>query len=283
MEEDGSLDTQSYLLQYKLAIAGERGAGSMMLSVLAKGRGARTSKIAAAIAASSAGATFWYRLSDQQQQEEDEREDLVREQFQQRSNLTYNIKKLLPPLSSRDAIVQCDNGALMVAPPSSSPFRKLGLRRSATVQRLEEAATTEDRLEDKYHVHWRVPLGQGAFGAVFSAVHRETGQKVAVKQINKRMTSLPSFQREMDALLLLRESGGHPHICSMHENFDEGDYYFIVMDLISGSEMFDRLCNAGPYSEADAARHIQEAASALDFLHGIGVVHCKFAVVVAFF
>jgi serine/threonine protein kinase len=40
-----------------------------------------------------------------------------------------------------------------------------------------------------------------------------------------------------------------------------------------GGEMFDQLCSRGAYSEADAARLIREVASALAFLHGIGIVH----------
>jgi serine/threonine protein kinase len=37
--------------------------------------------------------------------------------------------------------------------------------------------------------------------------------------------------------------------------------------------VFDHLVNHGAYSEADAARLVREVASALDFLHGIGIVH----------
>ena len=42
---------------------------------------------------------------------------------------------------------------------------------------------------------------------------------------------------------------------------------------VSGGEMFDHLVAVGAYSEADAARLLREVASALAFLHGIGVVH----------
>ncbi|KAL9187727.1 hypothetical protein ACHAXT_006105 [Thalassiosira profunda] len=77
----------------------------------------------------------------------------------------------------------------------------------------------------------------------------------------------------MEALLRIQKWGGHPHICALREHFDEGGYYFLILDLIEGGEMFDHLVNAGAYSEADAARLVREVASALDFLHGIGVVH----------
>jgi serine/threonine protein kinase len=45
------------------------------------------------------------------------------------------------------------------------------------------------------------------------------------------------------------------------------------MDLITGGELFDHLSNDGAYSEADAARLVFEIASALAFMHGVGVIH----------
>ena len=96
---------------------------------------------------------------------------------------------------------------------------------------------------------------------------------MAVKKIGKNFTDDVSFQREMNALLHLRKNGGHPNIYSLRENFNEGNYYILVFDLVSGGEMFDHLIRQGAYSEADAARLVREVASALSFLHGIGCVH----------
>ena len=60
---------------------------------------------------------------------------------------------------------------------------------------------------------------------------------------------------------------------ALRENFEEGPYYYLVLDLVSGGEMFDHLSQQGPYSEADAARLVREVASALAFRHGVGLVH----------
>lgn len=128
-------------------------------------------------------------------------------------------------------------------------------------------------LKERYKVDWKNPLGQGSFGCVYNATDRKTGERVAVKKISKTLTDNVAFQREMDALLHLRQAGGHPNICGLRENFDEGGFYYLVLDHISGGEMFETLCSQGAYSEADAARLIREAACALDFCHGIEVVH----------
>ena len=149
---------------------------------------------------------------------------------------------------------------------------RFNLRRHQTMQMLSETSTAAT-LKSRYDVDWDNPLGEGAFGAVYLATNRETGQKYALKKISKRLTNKASFMQEIDALMHIRESGGHPNICRLRENFDEGGYYYLVLDLISGGELFDQLARSGPYSEADAARLVREVASALAYLHGVGIVH----------
>jgi serine/threonine protein kinase len=167
----------------------------------------------------------------------------------------------IAPINTR-----CDEFRRVPPPPSSR------LRKRKTVEMFEHTAS-EGSLESKYSVQWQKPLAEGAFGVVYQATNLETGEEVAVKKISKQLTDHAGFQREMDALMHLRENGGHPNICGLRENFDEDGYYYVVLDLITGGEMFDHLISKGAYSEADAARLIREIASALAFLHGIGVVH----------
>jgi serine/threonine protein kinase len=147
-----------------------------------------------------------------------------------------------------------------------------GLRRHRTIEQMEKTASKET-LQSRYAVKWREALGEGSFGVVYPATDRKTGEIVAVKKISKELTDNAAFQREMDALMHLRQTGGHPNICGLRENFEEGDSYYLVMDLVTGGEMFDKLCEKGAYSEADAARLVREVCSALAYLHGIGIVH----------
>lgn len=61
-------------------------------------------------------------------------------------------------------------------------------------------------------------------------------------------------------------------LCHPTDMYEDEDYYYLILDLVSGGEMFDHLINFGAYSEADAARLMYEIASALAFMHGVGVV-----------
>ena len=203
------------------------------------------------------------------------------------SHPSHLFASLLPQGTHTTTTTSCDNGngTFLEPPPepssssssvkkssTNSRFKRLA-RRKMTIQKMHSTSTRNATLEERYDVDLDHPLGEGAFGAVYTAHHRVTNEKVAVKKIPKQFTSDMNFQREMEALLHIRAAGGHPNICGLRENFDQGNFYYLVLDLVSGGEMFDHLCLQGAYSEADAARLVREVASALAFCHGIGLVH----------
>lgn len=74
-------------------------------------------------------------------------------------------------------------------------------------------------------------------------------------------------------MLRIFDNGGHPNISGLRDMYEDHTHFYLILDLVSGGEMFEHLINYGAYSEADAARLMHEVASALAFLHGVGVVH----------
>ena len=157
---------------------------------------------------------------------------------------------------------------LHLAPPSIAACEGgTKFHRRQTLRWFDETATKKS-LASRYNVDWNNPLGEGGFGSVYLCTDRETGEKCALKKIPKQFTDKEAFQKEIDALLHVRESGSHPNICQLKENFDEGGMYYLALDLISGGELFDHLAQNGQYSELDAARLVREVASALAFIHG---------------
>ena len=160
-----------------------------------------------------------------------------------------------------------------IQPTLSQQSRVAALNRRATIRLLNESSNPIQSMHSKYRTNWTNPIGEGAFGAVYKATDRKTGDRVAMKKIPKKLTSDTSFQNEVNALVQVRNNGGHPHICSLKEIYEDGRYYYMVLDLVSGGEMFEHLITLGAYSEADASRLVKEVAAALSFLHGIGIVH----------
>ena len=120
---------------------------------------------------------------------------------------------------------------------SSDPQRRrFAIQRSRTLRVLSNTAK-KHTLSSLYHVDWdQQPIGSGAFGHVLLATHKQSGDRVALKRIPKKLASREDFQREMEALLRIQKWGGHPHICALREHFDEGGYYYLILDLIEGGE-----------------------------------------------
>lgn len=109
-------------------------------------------------------------------------------------------------------------------------------------------------LTAKYNVDWKTVLGEGAYGSVHPARLRATGEKVALKKISRHYTNASGFKTETDALLRIFDNGGHPNISGLRDMYEDHNFYFLILDLVSGGEMFEHLISFGAYSENDAAR-----------------------------
>lgn len=155
--------------------------------------------------------------------------------------------------SLQNASCASSSSASVLTEQQQQQRRRQLLRSRQTVRKMEEDSSS-DLLTDRYNVNWKQPLGEGSFGVVYLGIDKRSGERVAVKKISKKYTGAHDLQREMHALLYLRDAGGHPNICSLRENFSEDGYYYLILDLIEGCEMFDHLVSQGAYSEADAAR-----------------------------
>lgn len=167
---------------------------------------------------------------------------------------------------------QCEHSSATSFHSGLMPDHDLRLQRAATSRRMA-AEKTRQTFFSLYEVDFDNPLGSGSYGDVYLCRERATREAFALKKIPKEFTEDAEFQREMNALLQIRAHGGHPNICMLRENFDEVDDYLLVLDLVDGGEVFEHLIQHGAYSEADASRLLRQVASALDFIHGIGVVH----------
>ena len=73
--------------------------------------------------------------------------------------------------------------------------------------------------------------------------------------------------------IILMKILDHPNIIKLYEVY-EGEYHiYLVMELLKGGELFDRIVKKGINKEKDACIIIVRLLSALEYLHGLGIMH----------
>ncbi len=114
-------------------------------------------------------------------------------------------------------------------------------------------------------------LGQGAFGKVKLAT-AEDGTMWAVKIVNRKSLSASdaeSLKLEMQILCKVN----HKNVVLTKEIFDSHDSVYIVMECMSGGELFDRIVEKEFYSEREARTAFWDCCRAVEYCHSRGVVH----------
>ena len=113
-------------------------------------------------------------------------------------------------------------------------------------------------------------IGAGGMGEVYKARDTRLERTVAVKVLRSQMASSPRvrqrFEREAKTISQL----SHPHICALYDVGREGEIEYLVMELLEGETLADRLTK-GPLPLEQTLRYGVEIAEALDKAHRQGM------------
>ncbi|CAH2295275.1 serine threonine- kinase Chk2 [Pelobates cultripes] len=121
-------------------------------------------------------------------------------------------------------------------------------------------------------------IGSGACGEVKLAFEKSTCKKVAVKIINKRKFMLSNsgdYERPIafDTEIEILKKLNHPCIIRIENFFDSEDFYYIVLELMEGGELFDRVVTSVRLKESTAKLYFYQMLLAVQYLHENGVIH----------
>jgi calcium/calmodulin-dependent protein kinase I len=115
-------------------------------------------------------------------------------------------------------------------------------------------------------------IGEGAFGIVYKATKKDTGETYAIKSIDKStlgQEELSNLHLEIDIISQV----DHPNIVRAFEFYDEPKHLHVVMEVMVGGELFERIVEKDHYSEQEAALTIRPVIDAIKYCHELNIVH----------
>ncbi|XP_027191011.1 serine/threonine-protein kinase SRK2E isoform X2 [Cicer arietinum] len=112
-------------------------------------------------------------------------------------------------------------------------------------------------------------IGSGNFGVARLMRDKQTDELVAVKYIERGEKIDENVQRE----IINHRSLRHPNIVRFKEVILTPTHLAIVMEYASGGELFERICNAGRFSEDEARFFFQQLISGVSYCHTMQVCH----------
>jgi serine/threonine protein kinase/DNA-binding NarL/FixJ family response regulator len=116
-------------------------------------------------------------------------------------------------------------------------------------------------------------LGAGGMGTVYKAIHRRMKRVVAVKvlarSVSQNASFLGRFQREVEAVARLN----HPNVVQAFDADECEAGQYLVMEYVAGSDLASAVNDFGPMPVREAVDCLLQAARALDYAHGQGIVH----------
>ncbi|KAK8629250.1 hypothetical protein V6N13_078100 [Hibiscus sabdariffa] len=116
-------------------------------------------------------------------------------------------------------------------------------------------------------------LGEGSFAKVKFARNIETGENVAIKIVDKEKVMkhkmIGQIKREISTMKLIR----HPNVIRMYEVMASKTKIYIVLEFVTGGELFDKIASRGRFKEEEARKYFQQLINAVDYCHSRGAYH----------
>lgn len=116
-------------------------------------------------------------------------------------------------------------------------------------------------------------IGEGTFAKVKFAQNMESGESVALKVLDKaaifRHKMVDQIKREICVMKLVR----HPNIVRLHEVLASRTKIYIILEFVTGGELFDKIVHQQRLSENESRAYFQQLIDAIDYCHSKGVYH----------
>jgi len=102
----------------------------------------------------------------------------------------------------------------------------------------------QGKIQDFYNID-KKKIGEGSYGSVSKCNNKSTGVTRAVKSISKsQMKNLERFKQEIAIMKIM----DHPNIIKLYESFEDHRNIYLVLELCTGGELFDRIIDSGHFT-----------------------------------
>ena len=115
-------------------------------------------------------------------------------------------------------------------------------------------------------------LGEGAYSVVKMGRYKSTGERVAIKCIDKSKLNEEdegALRREVDIM----KSLDHENIVQFIDFFEEDMFFYVVLEFMSGGELFDRIIQKTCYNEREARDVVIKVLNGIKYCHDRGIAH----------
>merc|ERR1712054_491504 len=122
-------------------------------------------------------------------------------------------------------------------------------------------------IEDTYEM--TDEIGRGQYAVVHRGKHRQTGKEVAVKLINKVTSGATVQDKEIAVMLRIDD----PNCVKMYEVYETETEVQMVLELLQGADLFDRIVDKQKYLEAEAKQLIKRVCIGVKTLYDSKIIH----------
>mmetsp|Transcript_83543 Transcript_83543/g.202598 ORF Transcript_83543/g.202598 Transcript_83543/m.202598 type:complete len:448 (-) Transcript_83543:90-1433(-) len=116
-------------------------------------------------------------------------------------------------------------------------------------------------------------LGEGTFGKVKLATNSETGEKVAIKILDKEKIQKQNMGSSVKKEISIMKMIKHKHVVKLYEVLASRTKIFIVLELITGGELFDKIVAEGRFNEDTSRFYFRQLCTGVKYCHTQGVAH----------
>ena len=128
---------------------------------------------------------------------------------------------------------------------------------------------------DVYDLLEKIHSSAGA--TIWSCKHKKLGDTFAVKVVEKKAGNVGAGNKSVSEAvfheLAVLKSVRNPKVMDVHDFFEEEDAFYLVMELMDGGDVFDRILSLQRYTEKDARDLVRFLLETVNYIHSKGIAH----------